>query len=1531
MGFAGQVFAARVAVGLALPSPKAFSQAGQMIGGFASKMYQNLNQKNVKAAQQSLGNAQRNLAAARGRLEKHGQQSDKFLEKSAKQAVNRLSSAYAKLGKTAMASAGAMKGLKKSLGKPIRQKLFSNVGKDLGDAKTYTKIFKNFTKLQKEERKEVMLGIEATKLMLQNKLSTAKKEKKVGKEGLDLIRQEIEYNDLKLKEFQYYDKNRNIADDKYNKKKKKYTDQERKATQDVTRAQRELIQTEKEQLQVQKMLISSANNFVVTMKTNFVEAVRESISVLTAFYYKINQNTQELISFERELLNANSVFRVTNDELFSVGDQVVQFGQAFGLEMQNGAEGLYQLASAGLSAAESAQVLTETLKLAMAVQGDHNTISKLVTQTLFGFEMEMNQAAEITDKFAFAIQKSLIEYQDLASAVKFALPFFTSTGQSIDQLLGALQVLTNRALEAGIAGRGLRQGVAELAESIGDSTANFKKMGVEVTDAQGNMLQLTEIAANFSKVLEDGVINDTELLTTLIQDLNVRGATAFVHLVQASDEFTEAVEATANAGGELDEMVKIQNESMMAQIQILRNNIGMMFLYRDANYEGTGFLNAFHEAIVTTIQSLQNLVVVQKDGAYELTQFGLAIQTIAINGVNEMRGVLNNIVPIFERFVEISAFSIQVLKVYMIPLKMIIKALDIMGPTLTKVVLSFHLLSKVLPITAIAQWAYFTATTASTKATAANITAQTASTLTTRGYTAALITLLAWQKLKTAALYLGALGYWNMNAAETYSMGLKTLGISLTATEQKQMTRTIFLRHLETAGIAVEASAIAGLEAKQTVAIATREVSIFTLMKETFVRWKHTVAEWAGVAVGEVGLALMLKRIIYYPIELFWKLRNYIVDKMQTVMDSIRISITGAYVAVKLLMVNVIAAETGVNYGLAFAENNRLKSTIGLFLISVKNLAMKKLTLIWDTLLLNLRWLWLIASGQTQRALAMEGVGRDKLFVMKVRDYLISIKNWLLDVKSAIWRMTTGVVSYLAIAAANTLSNIAEGISNMVRTVGLTVMAAENAGKTRKIAITIAATAWLLGEVIVVGLYNIIMGISTVITWLMTTSLWAMAVAVIAATWPFVLIGLAVLIVVGTFVALYRIIDETIGLTMIFTMFFTHLKLAIVDLAMWIISPFVALGQAMGDVMEGPLFKFLLFMSHLFLMLQYYFGEIKTWFVDNLITPIMTVLGTLYNDYLLPYLIQPLIDIANRIVEIVKNPLKALGELKDWLADIGAAMWDGLVAGVQKVIDVIMKLIGWLVSPGSTWGDLFGAMMDAAKKPIEAIVKFIGGLIDKIKGLFDLVGKAADLAKGGVDIVKGAAKATVETGKAMVDTTVENTKMAASIIGEKTGISDASHQAQKTVGNIVDKLPIPKVKIPKVKLWGEGGMVQGYAEGGWLKEVAGKLPYIVGEKGPELFMPKGGGKIFPKKDLNTSRVQDMLGKALDEGRARGRTRGRTMQVDSLTVGKLDAGESNLSKAKVGIDPFGGIPKLQGMIGGQKKKAAAMADRLGGMF
>ena len=342
----------------------------------------------------------------------------------------------------------------------------------------------------------------------------------------------------------------------------------------------------------------------------------------------------------------------------------------------------------------------------MAVQGDHNTISKLTAQTLFGFGMEMDQAALLTDKFAFAIQKSLIEYEDLSSAVKFALPFFTSTGQSIDQLLGALQVLTNRALEAGIAGRGLRQALAEFAESAMDAEVGFRKMGVEILNAQGEMLQLDEIARQFAEAVGPETASNTELLTTLIQDLNVRGATAFIHLVQASDEFTQAVHETRNAGGQLDEMVRIQNESISAQIQILKNNVAAIFLLRDANYEGTEFMNQFHEAIVNTVADFKDLIVVQKDGAYELTEFGMQIQTLATDGVMALAEVLKQLVDTIIEFTNEGLISKDMIELLILPTRMLLEILNEIGASGIKMIIMFKLLNTILPVTTFLMSAY---------------------------------------------------------------------------------------------------------------------------------------------------------------------------------------------------------------------------------------------------------------------------------------------------------------------------------------------------------------------------------------------------------------------------------------------------------------------------------------------------------------------------------------------------------------------------------------------------------------------------------------------------------------------------------------------------------------------------------------------------------------------------------------------------------------------------------------------------------
>ena len=368
-----------------------------------------------------------------------------------------------------------------------------------------------------------------------------------------------------------------------------------------------------------------------TMLGQFRQALTVSVSLLTTLGYSIRGLAQDFAVFEQELINANSIWQEQNEVLYSISDRVVKFGEDYGVAYDNASRVLYQFASAGLEAAEAQAVLNDVLILSMAVQGDANTIGKLTVQTIKGFGLEMSDAGEVTDKFAHSINASLIEYQDLASAIKFALPFYVATNQSLDQLLGSIQILTDRALEAGIAGRGLRQALAEFAEGAEDSTRKFAQMGVEVTDAQGNFLQMTEIARNFSNAIGTDIANDTELLTSLIDDLNIRGATAFIHLVQNVDEFEQAVSELANSQGAANEMAMIQQGALTMQIQLLRNAAKEVFFLAEEQHVANGYLNEFDYRLKSLVNSFRAMFIVDMpDGSKELTQFSYDLRETVI-------------------------------------------------------------------------------------------------------------------------------------------------------------------------------------------------------------------------------------------------------------------------------------------------------------------------------------------------------------------------------------------------------------------------------------------------------------------------------------------------------------------------------------------------------------------------------------------------------------------------------------------------------------------------------------------------------------------------------------------------------------------------------------------------------------------------------------------------------------------------------------------------------------------------------------
>ena len=411
----------------------------------------------------------------------------------------------------------------------------------------------------------------------------------------------------------------------------------------------------------------------------FRNALMMSGIAIMSFGFKLQQLTADFIAFEKELMNAQSIYQQSFDILADLSDQIVTFGTSYGVALQDASEGLYTLASAGLSADDSLQVLQNTLKLSMAVQGDHDTIAKLTTQTLFGFNKPMSESARLTDMFAHSINKSLIEYQDLASSVKFAMPFFVATNQEVEQLLGALQILSNRALEAGIAGRGLRQTLAEFAQHAEDNTAAFRKLGIELINEEGTFKDLTVIAREFHDAFPD--INDNvELMTTLLEDLNVRGATAFVHLVREAKGFQAAVNDLSNSTGAATEMADIQQQSLANQIQVIKNSLMAPFLLSDQLGRESGRLNTFGAQLGEITKRFENLFITKtQDGRVELTKFGKEIQDSTLVLLEDLSEVAFHLLNILKDMNgETNGFS-QLLHILIMPLKAVTALVDLLG------------------------------------------------------------------------------------------------------------------------------------------------------------------------------------------------------------------------------------------------------------------------------------------------------------------------------------------------------------------------------------------------------------------------------------------------------------------------------------------------------------------------------------------------------------------------------------------------------------------------------------------------------------------------------------------------------------------------------------------------------------------------------------------------------------------------------------------------------------------------------------
>jgi hypothetical protein len=248
---------------------------------------------------------------------------------------------------------------------------------------------------------------------------------------------------------------------------------------------------------------------------------------------------------------------------------------------------------------------------------------------------------------------------------------------------------------------------------------------------------------------------------------------------------------------------------------------------------------------------------------------------------------------------------------------------------------------------------------------------------------------------------------------------------------------------------------------------------------------------------------------------------------------------------------------------------------------------------------------------------------------------------------------------------------------------------------------------------------------------------------------------------------------------------------------------------------------------------------------------------TVWDDYIYPFVyIMGLEFMA--LFAVLGYAIKAF---YDALVGIGAGIRDALPAWV---IDYLKAIILFPVQfPLAVFEAVFGVVKD-----------YFTALIDTFKIFYDLL-----------------------TGKISV--------RAAFIKLGEVWLNFFKNMKDRIV-QLIDKVDILKKAVDKAKGAGEwvaegvsslnpfatGGYVTGMNGGG---AVGGRQPYLVGERGPEIFMPNNAGQI-----LNNRRTEDIMQKGLQRGAALGGG-GQMAVVERMVVKNMRS-----KKSRIGLDRFAGV-------------------------
>lgn len=405
------------------------------------------------------------------------------------------------------------------------------------------------------------------------------------------------------------------------------------------------------------------------MKTFITYLISSTITMnITSMLGKVVTNVKEL---DKAMTDLRIVTGDTKEETKDLIQSYNAMAQSLGTTTTSVAAGATDWLRQGYDAAESAELLRQSMTLSIVGAMESEDATNALTAAMKGYQLSVEEASDVVDKFFKVDMSAATSSSDLALALAKTAANAKLAGLSLDDVVGQLAVVNETMKESGeetgsfyntmLSRMGnIKAGRVddiETGEDLSDVESTLKQMGIALRNSSGQFRNFGEVLDEVGTRWNDYDNVQQRAIATAFA--GTRQQTRFISLMEGWEKAGQYAESAADSAGVAAQKLIIYQDSVEAKAQKLTaayEKLSMSLLSEDLVgmlYDmGTAFLNtvaSIHPFIKdTTVLGTALTMLLTLAKAFKATQFGQAFIGLPNTlGWPEMTG--DNIVPIYNK------------------------------------------------------------------------------------------------------------------------------------------------------------------------------------------------------------------------------------------------------------------------------------------------------------------------------------------------------------------------------------------------------------------------------------------------------------------------------------------------------------------------------------------------------------------------------------------------------------------------------------------------------------------------------------------------------------------------------------------------------------------------------------------------------------------------------------------------------------------------------------------------------------------